>query len=129
MARGYNDIEFENIIVGMVYPNSKKGSILGENDLKLLQDIIFARDKANNGSGQAENIALIGEIAQCSDLIKCRNHWIYLVMSGKLKELKRGGRLRKAKNITTKRTQITVEQKLRWHTTLYSAIDELKRLN
>ena len=28
-----------------------------------------------------------------------------------------------------KRTQITVEQQLWWHTTLDSAIDELKRLN
>ena len=37
--------------------------------------------------------------------------------------------MRKAHNITTKRTQTTVEQQLQWHTTLDSAIDELKRLN
>ena len=108
--RGENSIEFENITVGMVYPNAKKGIILGETDFKFLQDIIVARDEANNGSGWAEIIALIGKIAQCSDLIKLINHWNYLVMSGKLKELKWGGQLRKAHNTTTKRTQINVDQ-------------------
>ena len=80
MDRGDNSIEFENITVGMVYPNTNKGSLLGETDLNFLQDIIVSRDKANNEAGQAEIIALIGEIAQCSYLIKCRNHWNYLVM-------------------------------------------------
>ena len=51
------------------------------------------------------------------------------MMLGELKELKGGGRLRKAQNTTTKHTQITVEQQLRRHTTLDSAIDELKRFN
>ena len=118
MDRGDNAIEFENITVGMVYPNAKKGSILGETDLNFLQYIIVARDEANNGAGRAEIISLIGEIVQCSDLIKCRNHCNYLVMSGKLKELKGGGRLRKAHNTTTQSTQITVDQQLRWHNTL-----------
>ena len=129
MDRGENAIDFENITVGMVYPNANKGSLLGETDLKLLQYIIVSRDEANNGAGRAKIVALIGDIAQCSDLIKCRNHWNYIVMLGKLKELKGGGRLRKAQNTTTKRTQITVEQQLLWHTTMYSSIDELKRLN
>ena len=113
----------------MVDPNAKKGSLLGETYLNLLQDIIVARYEANNRSERAEIIALIGKIAQCFDLIKCRNHWNYLVMSGKLRDLKGGGQLRKAQNTTTKRTQINVEQRLRWHTALDSAIIELKRLN
>ena len=113
----------------MVYPNAKKVSILGETDLDFLRYIIVARDEANNGAGRAEIISLIGEIVQCSDLIKCRNHCKYLVMSGKLKELKGGGRLRTAHNTTTESTQITVDQQLRWHNTLDSAIDELKILN
>ena len=37
--------------------------------------------------------------------------------------------MRKARNTTTKRTQITVEKQLLWHTSLDSDIDELKRLN
>ena len=113
----------------MVYPNTKKGSLLGETDLKFLQDIIVASEKANNKAGRSEIIELIGKIAQCSDLIKCRNHWNYLVISGKLKELKGGFRLRKAQNTTTKRTQITVDKQLWWQTTLDSDIYELKNLN
>ena len=35
----------------MVYPNAKKVSLLGETDLKFLQDIIVAREKDNNGAG------------------------------------------------------------------------------
>ena len=50
MDRGDNAVEFENITVGMVYPNANKGSFLGETDLKSLQDIIVARDESNNGS-------------------------------------------------------------------------------
>ena len=85
MDIGDNYIEFENITAGMVYPKAKKGILLGETYLKLLQDIIVSRDKSRNKVGQAAIIALIGEITQCSDLIKCKNHWNYLVMSGKLK--------------------------------------------
>ena len=125
MDIGDNVIEFEKITVRRVDPNAKKGSIFGETDLKFLQDIIVSREKAKNGAGVAEIIALIGEIAQCFDLIKCRNHWNYIVMLGKLKELKGGGRLRKAQNTTTKRTQITIEQQLLCNATLDSAIDEL----
>ena len=51
MDRGDNTIEFENITVGMVYPNANKGSFLGETDLKFLQDIIVAKDKVNKGAG------------------------------------------------------------------------------
>ena len=91
MDRGYNAIEFESITVGMVYPNAKKGSLLGETDLKFLQYIIVARDKGNNGAGRADIIAPIGEIAQFSDLVKCINHWNSLVISGKFKEPKVGG--------------------------------------
>ena len=96
MNRGYNAIEIEKIKVGMVYPNARKGSLLGETDLYLLRHTIVSREKANNRSGRTEIIELIGNIAQCSDLIQCRNHWNYLVMLGKLKELKGGGRIRKA---------------------------------
>ena len=68
-----------------MFSNSKKGSLLGETDLEFLQDIIVARDTVNKGAGRAEIIALIGKIAQCSDLIKYNNNWNYLVMLGKLK--------------------------------------------
>ena len=85
MDRGDNSIEFENITVLILNPSTNKGSLLGETDLKFLQDIIFVREEANNGSGRAEIITLIGEIAQYSDPIKFRDNWNYLVMSDKLK--------------------------------------------
>ena len=44
MDRGDNAIEFENITVGIVYPNANKLSPLGETYLRFLQDIIVARD-------------------------------------------------------------------------------------
>ena len=62
MDRGDNEIELENITVGMVYPNADKGSLFGETVLNFLQYNIVARDEAKNGSGRAEIIALIGEI-------------------------------------------------------------------
>ena len=110
MDIGDNAIDFGNITLGMVYPNANKGILLGETDLKFLQDIVVARDKANNKAGWAEIISLIGKIAQCSNIIKCRNHWNYLVISGKLKELKGGGQLRKAHDTKKKLTQINVDQ-------------------
>ena len=57
----------------MVYTNTKKGSLFGETYLKFLIYIIVARDEANNRAGRADIIVLIGEISQCSNLIKCRN--------------------------------------------------------
>ena len=41
-----------------------------------------------------------------------------------MKYLKSGGRVYKAQATTTKRTAITVEQKLRWHSTIDSGIEE-----
>ena len=51
MDIGDNAIDFGNITLGMVYPNANKGILLGETDLKFLQDIVVARDKANNKAG------------------------------------------------------------------------------
>ena len=51
MDIGDNAIDFVNITLGMVYPNTNKGILLGETDLKFLQDIVVARDKANNKAG------------------------------------------------------------------------------
>ena len=123
-------IEFEQITREMMYPPIKHTTkLLEEKDLKFLQEIIVARDDANNGMGRKEVITLIGDLVQCPDRIRCKNHWDYLVRHGTMKELKAGGRVKKAQTTTTKRTQITVEQQLRWHTTIESGIEELLRLN
>jgi hypothetical protein len=129
-----DDVSFEDITTEMIYPytpvqRGQRKSLIGDNDLKFLQEIIISRDDANNGLGRSEVISLIGEMAQCPNKITCQNHWNYLVRSGKMKELKAGGKVNKAQNTTTKRTQITVEQQLRWHTIVESSLQELYRLN
>ena len=108
-------LSFENITAQMLLSTRKlsKHSLLSVEDIAFLKDIIIHRDEANNGMGREEAIKLIGETSQCSNLITCTNHWNNLVRSGKLKELKGGGKVVKAQQSTTKRTQITVEQQLR----------------
>ena len=128
-----DDVSFEDITTDMTCPNNvtplRTKSLIGETDLKFLQEIIISRDEANNGLGRKEVITLIGDMAQCPNHSTCQNHWNYLVRSGKMKELKAGGKVKKAQNTTTKRTQITVEQQLRWHAIVESSLQELYRLN
>ena len=56
---------------------------------------------------------------------KDENCWYYLVRKGGIKYLKSGRRSYKAQATTTKRTAITVEQQLRWHSTIDSGIESL----
>jgi len=121
-------IRFGDITADMMHKQKKQG-LLGESDLKFIEDVIVTRDEANNGMGRGEVIHLISEVSQCSDRIKCKNHWDHLVRSGKMKALKAGGKVKKAQTTTTKITQITVEQQLRWHTTVESGLEESERLN
>ena len=116
---------FENITAQMLLSTRKlsKRSLLSVEDIAFLKDIIIHRDEANNGMGRKEAIKLIGETSQCSNWITCTNHWNNLVRSGKLKELKGGGKVVKAQQSTTKRTQITVEQQLHWHTNIDCGIE------
>ena len=107
-----------------------KCSLLSVEDIAFLKDIIIHRDEASNdGMGRKEAIKLIGETSQCFNWITCKYHWNNLVQSGKLKELKGGGKVVKAQQSTTKHTQITVEQQLCSHTNIDCGIEELKRLN
>jgi len=76
-----------------------------------------------------EVINLIMEMKQTSNKRKCENHYDYLIRSKKMPELKRFGRVTTAQATTIKRSQITVEQQLRWHTTVESALNELDRVN
>jgi hypothetical protein len=76
-----------------------------------------------------EAIRLIQELAQSSNYTKCENHFDYLIRAKKLKGLKQDGRVTTAQATTTKRSQIQVEQQLRWHTTVEAALAEQRRLN
>jgi hypothetical protein len=93
-----------------------------------LQKVIVARDERNNGMSRKEAVSLIAELGECNAK-KADNHFGWLVRTGKLKELKRGGRITKAQKTTTKRSQITMEQQLRWHTAVDHVLKEMQRLN
>jgi hypothetical protein len=94
-----------------------------------LSDIITYRDKMNRPMSRAEVINIVMEISGCVCRKKADNHYAYLVRKKLLKGLKRGGRVVSAQKTTTKRSQITVEQQLRWHGTIESVWDEQARLN
>ena len=70
---------------------------------------------------------MVMELLQCCGSRKqAENHFDYLIRNGRLK---RGGRVVVAQKTTTKRSQITIEQQLRWHTAVDFALSEQRRLN
>jgi len=108
-------IELENITREMVYRATKNKGLLESKGIAVIQDIIVCRDDANNGMSRDEAITLVSQLSQCFDRLKCEQHWNYLVAKKKMPKLKAGGRVKKAQNTTIKRTQIHVEQQLRFH--------------
>jgi uncharacterized protein YggL (DUF469 family) len=72
---------------------------------------------------------MVMELSHCVSRQQAKNHCDYLVRNGKLSGLKRGGRVVVAQKTTTKRSQITVEQQLRWHASVDFALAEQTRLN
>ena len=76
-----------------------------------------------------EIINFIKELTGVNDQNKAENCWDYLVKKGKMKYIKSGGRVKNAQATTKKRTAITVEQQLRWHSTIDYGIEELVRPN
>ena len=57
------------------------------------------------------------------------NHHDYLIRKGKLDKLKKGGRVVSAQATTTERSQINVEQQLRWHYLIENEWDYLRKNN
>ena len=96
---------------------------MSEKDIAFLQDMSVARDEANNGMSRLEIVYLIKELTGVNEHKKAENCWDYLVKKGKMKYLKSGGRVYKAQATTTKRIKITVDQQLRWHSTIDSGIE------
>jgi hypothetical protein len=94
----------------------------------VLVDIATARDTANNGMGRKEMIAMILEITLCGTTKAAENHYDYLVRKGQL-ALAAGGRVVTVQKTTTKRSQITIGQQIRFHATLDFAWEEAYLLN
>ncbi|KAI2510833.1 hypothetical protein MHU86_3619 [Fragilaria crotonensis] len=131
LAAKSNGVSLPNVTREMVFSGVTASStpLLSESDRKFLSDIAISRDLRNNGMTRSEMITTIMELAQCTSRTQAKNHFDYLVRAGYLDGLKRGGKVVTCQKTTTKRTQITMEQQLRWHTSVDFALSEQIRLN
>jgi hypothetical protein len=132
-AAKQHSIPLADVTCQMVFPKAECGGgrapLLTADDCKFLTDIAISRDLRNNGMTRSEIITMVMELSQSGSRQQAKNHYDHLVRKGKLSGLKRGGRVVTAQKTTTKRSQITVEQQLRWHTAVDFALAGQKRLN
>ena len=114
-----------------IYPKCRGGGkgLLHANYIELLTSALIYRDEANIGMSRNETIALVMELAQINDRTAAENHFDYLVRKKQLIGVKNFGRAVKAQATTTKRTQITIDQQLRWHTCIEEASEFQQRVN
>ena len=96
---------------------------------QFLGDVAKARDENNNGMSRKEMIHLILHLVGSNKTKKADNHFDYLVRTGKLPQLKQGGKVLSVQKTTTKRSQVTISQQLRWHTVINDLLADLTRLN
>ena len=120
----------------MIFPATEHGRggsgsepLLSDDDCKFLADVAVSRDLRNNGMTRSEMINMVMELSQCASRKQAENHYDYLVRNHRLSGLKRDDKVVTAQKTTTKRSQITVEQQLRWHTAVDFALAEQQRLN
>ena len=128
-----NGVSLQCVTLEMVFHGGKNKSgsspLLSVSDRKFLEDIAISRDLRNNGMSRAEMITTIMEVSQCTSRVQAKNHFDYLVRAGHFSGLKRGGRVVTCQKTTIKRTEISMEQQLRWHTSVEYALSEQARLN
>ena len=67
----------------------QKNSLLNEEHIKVLLDIIRKRDQTNNGVSWKEAIMLISDLGQASSAKVVENHLDYLIQMKKLSKLKK----------------------------------------
>jgi len=114
-----------------VFPKCRGGGkgLLKENDIESLASALICRDEANIGMSRNEAIALVMELAQTSDRTAAENHFDHLLRKKQLIGVKNFGRTVKAQATATKRTQIAIDQQLRWRTCIEEALEFQKRVN
>ena len=111
-----------------VFPLQKK-SLLNDDQVAFLQDVICQRDTNNEGVTRREAVTLIAELGRCSCLKKAEYHLNYLIRIGRLKNLTRGGRVIAAQSTTSERSQISISQQYRWHCLIDFCWRDLHRKN
>ena len=113
----------------MIFRNKlQRQKLLSDSDIQFLQDIAVARDEANNGATRHEMVGIIHEMTG-KDRKSCENCWDNIIRTKKMQELKSAGKVKKVQATTMKRSEITVEQQLRWHSTVDESFETLKELN
>jgi len=130
-ASQQKNIPLEQVTREMIFPKCRGGGngLLDDNQVELLGQTIIYRDEANNGMSRNEAISLVMELAQTTQRKSAEGHYDYLVRQKRLLGVKNFGRSVKAQATTSKRGQITVEQQLRWHTTVEEALDFQRKMN
>ena len=107
----------------------RKAALLTEEQVEFLQDVIRARDIANNGMARKEVILLIVDLGGAASVSQAENHFDYLIRTKRLRWLKKGGRVVTAQLTTSERSHVTIGQQYRWHMMIEGEWEELRRTN
>jgi len=120
---GKKEVTHEN-----VFP-STRNSLLSNEQVEWLQDIIHQHDINSKGMSRREAITIIAEVGRCSSMNQAEDHYNYLVKKKRLAKLKRNGRVITAQSITSERSQISIRQQYRWHLLIDRMWEDLRRKN
>jgi hypothetical protein len=100
----------QSISVEEWYGRPKQHSpLLSEYYRLRLETIIQAPGARNDGMVRKEDVDLIAQMGEV-DNKTADSHYCWLVSNHRLPELKKGGKVTKAQETTTKRSQVTVKQ-------------------
>eukprot|EP00957_Ditylum_brightwellii_P129275 9861683-Ditylum_brightwellii.AAC.1 len=75
-----------------VFPKKRK-ALLGNYEIKWLQDVVRQREINNEGTLQKEVVKVIAEVERCPSLAKAEYHLNWLIRKKALNSLKREGRV------------------------------------
>jgi len=111
-----------------VFPKKRK-ALLGNDEIKWLQDVVHQRDINNEGMSRKEVVKVIAEVGRCPNLEKAEYHLNYLIRKKALNRLKREGRVVTAQSTTSERSQISIPQQYRWHVVIGNVWSDMRRKN
>ena len=98
--------------------NEGQNLLLSNNEVRgKIQHTIVARDGRNSPMGHKDILKIIQSVAGCTPK-QADNYYCYAVKNNKFPKLKKGGKVSSAQKTTTSRTQVTIQQQHRWHSTI-----------
>jgi hypothetical protein len=102
--------------------------LLAQADLKFIVDTICKYDILNCCMSRKEMIGIVQGMTGKKFKV-CENNYDCLIRIKRLPEMTKGGCVITAHIITSKRTEATAHQQLRWHNLIDSVWDDLRSLN